>query len=215
MFLCFLVVKPKKKCVVTNESTFSVTGFLTFSVVAATSVANLIANINNNNDNNNNNNNQDNINNNNQKSSSADATNQGNARNLQIEGHKTFEDMKNNNQKFSIEDSNNRSRAHNLQMEGHETFEDIKTKYQENNQKLSNADTTNQDRAHNIQIESHETFEEIQNNSLFCYITKTEASNGELQRLMTTIFGYYLADILPNFDHDMIPKIMTNPNEYC
>ena len=151
--------------------------------MAATSVANLIANINNNNDNNNNNNNQDNINNNNQKSSSADATNQGNARNLQIEGHKTFED--------------------------------IKSKYHENNQKLSNAYTTNQDQARNVQIEGHETFGDIQNNSLFCYITKTEASNGELQRLMTTIFGYYLADILPNFDHDMIPKIMTNPNEYC
>ena len=143
----------------------------------ATSISNLIANINNNNDNNNNNNNQDNINNNNQKSSSADATNQGNARNLQIEGHKTFEDMNKNNQKYS--------------------------------------GATNQINARNLQIEGHETFEDIQNNSLFCYIAKTEASNGELQRLMTSIFGYYLADILPNFDHDMIPKIMTNPNEYC
>ena len=74
-------------------------------MVAATSVANLIANINNNNDNNNNNNNQDNINNNNQKSSSADATNQGNARNLQIEGHETFEDMKKNNSLLTPEQS--------------------------------------------------------------------------------------------------------------
>ena len=46
------VVKPKKKCVITYESTFSVTGFMTFVVVAMTSVANVIANINNNNDNN-------------------------------------------------------------------------------------------------------------------------------------------------------------------
>ena len=73
-------MKPKKKCVITYESTFSVTGFLTFTVVAASAVANVIANINNNNDNNNNNNNQDNVNNNNQMSNSADAENQGNAR---------------------------------------------------------------------------------------------------------------------------------------
>ena len=65
---------------ITHESTFSVTGFLTFAVVSATAVANVIANINNNNDNNNNNNNQDNVNNNNQVSNSDDAENQGNAR---------------------------------------------------------------------------------------------------------------------------------------
>lgn len=76
------MVKPKKKCVVQVESTFSVTGFLTFAVVSATAVANVIANINNNNDNNNNNNNQDNVNNNNQISNSADAENMGNARNF-------------------------------------------------------------------------------------------------------------------------------------
>ena len=76
------MVKPKKKCVITHESTFSVTGFLTFAVVSATAVANVIANINNNNDNNNNNNNQDNVNNNNQVSNSADAENQGNARSM-------------------------------------------------------------------------------------------------------------------------------------
>ena len=52
------VVKPKPKCTVEVESTFSVTGFLTFVVVAVTAVANVIANVNNNNDNNNNNNNQ-------------------------------------------------------------------------------------------------------------------------------------------------------------
>lgn len=74
------MVKPKKKCVVTSESTFSVTGFLTFAVVSASAVANVIANINNNNDLNNNNNNQDNVNNNNQMSNSADAENMGNAR---------------------------------------------------------------------------------------------------------------------------------------
>merc|ERR1712141_531745 len=51
---------------------------MTFVVVAMTSVANVITNI----DNNNNNNNQDNINNNNQMSSSADAENMGNARSL-------------------------------------------------------------------------------------------------------------------------------------
>ncbi len=49
-----------------QESTFSVTGFLTFSVVAATAVSNVIANIDNNNNNNNNNDNNDNLNNNNQ-----------------------------------------------------------------------------------------------------------------------------------------------------
>ena len=72
------MVKPKKKCVITHESTFSVTGFLTFAVVSATAVANVIANINNNNDNNNNNNNQDNLNNNKQVSNSGDAENDSN-----------------------------------------------------------------------------------------------------------------------------------------
>ena len=47
---------------------FSVTGFLTFSVVAATSLANIMSNINNNNNNNNDNNNNDNQNDNNQVS---------------------------------------------------------------------------------------------------------------------------------------------------
>ena len=56
------------------------TGFLTFAVVSATAVSNVIANIDNNNNNNNNNDNNDNVNNNNQISDSADATNMGNAR---------------------------------------------------------------------------------------------------------------------------------------
>ena len=87
------MVKPKKKCVITHESTFSVTGFLTFAVVSATAVANVIANINNNNDNNNNNNNQDNVNNNNQVSNSADAENQGNARSMMFENQKNTRSM--------------------------------------------------------------------------------------------------------------------------
>ena len=53
------------------SSSFSVTGFLTFSVVAATSLANIIANINNNNNNNNDNNNNENQNDNNQISNNA------------------------------------------------------------------------------------------------------------------------------------------------
>ncbi len=74
------MVKPKPKCTVEVESTFSVTGFLTFAVVAVTAVGNVLANINNNNDLNNNNNNQDNVNNNNQNVDSAMAMNMGNAR---------------------------------------------------------------------------------------------------------------------------------------
>ena len=56
------------------------TGFLTFAVVSATAVSNVIANIDNNNNNNDINDNNDNVNNNNQISDSADATNMGNAR---------------------------------------------------------------------------------------------------------------------------------------
>ena len=65
----YSVITPPPKCQ-TPEATsaFSVTGFLTFSVVAATSLANIIANINNNNNNNNDNNNNDNQNDNNQMS---------------------------------------------------------------------------------------------------------------------------------------------------
>ena len=74
------MVKPKKQCVITHDSTFSATRFLMVGVVSATAVANIIDNINNNNDNNNNNNNQNNVNNNNQVSNSDDAENQGNAR---------------------------------------------------------------------------------------------------------------------------------------
>ena len=60
---------PPPKCEKSEVSSmFSVTGFLTFSVVAATSLANIIANINNNNNNNNNNNDNDNQNDNNQMS---------------------------------------------------------------------------------------------------------------------------------------------------
>ena len=71
---------PAPVCIERQESVFSVTGFLTFIVVAATAVSNVIANIDNNNNNNNNNDNNDNINNNNQISDSADAMNMGNAR---------------------------------------------------------------------------------------------------------------------------------------
>ena len=63
---------PKPECdSAPPTSTFSVTGFLTFSVVAATSLANIIANINNNNNNNNDNNNNENQNDNNQISNNA------------------------------------------------------------------------------------------------------------------------------------------------
>ena len=63
---------PKPECdSPPPTSTFSVTGFLTFSVVAATSLANIIANINNNNNNNNDNNNNENQNDNNQISNNA------------------------------------------------------------------------------------------------------------------------------------------------
>ena len=72
-------------CIQKQESVFSVTGFLTFAVVSATAISNIIANIDNNNNNNNNNDNNDNVNNNNQISDSADATNMGNAKNLRIE----------------------------------------------------------------------------------------------------------------------------------
>ena len=60
------------------------TGFLTFAVVSATAISNVISNIDNNNNNNNNNDNNDNVNNNNQISDSADATNMGNAKNLRL-----------------------------------------------------------------------------------------------------------------------------------
>ena len=64
-----LVVTPKPACEVSPPSSmFSVTGFLTFTVVAATSLANIITNINNNNNNNNDNNNNENQNDNNQVS---------------------------------------------------------------------------------------------------------------------------------------------------
>merc|ERR1712044_91184 len=52
---CF--VTPAPVCIERQESVFSVTGFLTFMVVAATAVSNVIANIDNNNNNNNNNDN--------------------------------------------------------------------------------------------------------------------------------------------------------------
>ena len=73
------MVTPPPVCIERQESVFSVTGFLTFVVVASTAVANVISNIDNNNNNNNNNDNNDNVNNNNQISDSADAQNMGNA----------------------------------------------------------------------------------------------------------------------------------------
>ena len=79
------MITPKPVCIQKQESVFSVTGFLTFAVVSATAISNIIANIDNNNNNNNNNDNNDNVNNNNQISDSADATNMGNAKNLKLE----------------------------------------------------------------------------------------------------------------------------------
>ena len=84
------VVTPKPTCIEKQESVFSVTGFLTFAVVSATAVSNVIANIDNNNNNNNNNDNNDNVNNNNQISDSADATNMGNARLLRSNTKNSF-----------------------------------------------------------------------------------------------------------------------------
>ena len=78
------MVTPPPVCVEKKESVFSVTGFLTFTVVSATAVSNIITNIDNNNNNNNNNDNNDNVNNNNQISDSSDATNMGNARGLGV-----------------------------------------------------------------------------------------------------------------------------------
>ena len=49
------VVTPAPVCVERQESVFSVTGFLTFAVVASTAISNVISNIDNNNNNNNNN----------------------------------------------------------------------------------------------------------------------------------------------------------------
>jgi len=80
----YKVVTPKPVCIQKQESVFSVTGFLTFAVVSATAISNIISNIDNNNNNNNNNDNNDNVNNNNQISDSADATNMGNAKNLRF-----------------------------------------------------------------------------------------------------------------------------------
>jgi len=86
----YKVVTPKPTCIEKQESVFSVTGFLTFAVVSATAVSNVIANIDNNNNNNNNNDNNDNVNNNNQISDSADATNMGNARLLSCNTKNSF-----------------------------------------------------------------------------------------------------------------------------
>ena len=79
------VVTPAPVCIEKQESVFSVTGFLTFVVVAATAVSNVIANIDNNNNNNNNNDNNDNVNNNNQISDSDNAMNMGNAGGRQLQ----------------------------------------------------------------------------------------------------------------------------------
>ena len=78
------MVTPPPVCVEKKESVFSVTGFLTFTVVSATAISNIITNIDNNNNNNNNNDNNDNVNNNNQISDSSDAANMGNARGLSV-----------------------------------------------------------------------------------------------------------------------------------
>ena len=82
----YKVVTPPPTCIEKQESVFSVTGFLTFVVVSATAVSNVISNIDNNNNNNNNNDNNDNVNNNNQISDSDDATNMGNARRMRRSG---------------------------------------------------------------------------------------------------------------------------------
>lgn len=78
-------VTPAPVCRETQQSVFSVTGFLTFAVVASTAVANVINNIDNNNNRNNNNDNNDNLNDNNQMSDSTMVMNNGNAKSLKGE----------------------------------------------------------------------------------------------------------------------------------
>jgi len=186
----YKVVKPKKKCVITHESTFSVTGFLTFAVVSATAVANVIANINNNNDNNNNNNNQDNVNNNNQVSNSDDAENQGNARAFPHEktNANVIANINNNN------DNNNNNNNQN---------------YINDNNQVSNSETAkNRSNARAIHHEKN-------NKQFFCQIVVAEASKGDLESLMTSILGFTLADFLPNFKHEYVADILENQENHC
>ena len=142
---------------ITHESTFSVTGFLTFAVVSATAVANVIANINNNNDNNNNNNNQDNVNNNNQVSNSDDAENQGNARAFPHEKTNANVIANINNTNHNNNDNNN------------------KQNYINNNNQASNSETA-EDQGN---VSHHET----DSKQFFCQIVEAEASKGTVYTL--------------------------------
>ena len=101
-FLYISVVTPKPECDPSPPaSSFSVTGFLTFSVVAATSLANIISNINNNNNNNNDNNNNENQNDNNQISNNA-----------MMEGRKRKRSMSQGSEAFSFCDKASFNEGH-------------------------------------------------------------------------------------------------------
>jgi len=200
----YKVVKPKKKCVITHESTFSVTGFLTFAVVSATAVANVIANINNNNDNNNNNNNQDNVNNNNQVSNSDDAENQGNARAFPHEktnANAIANIYNNNDNNYKNQDNiyNNTSNVNNNNNQDNLN----------NNKQVSNSGDAENEGHVRATI-----YEEI-NKQFFCQIVGAEASKGDLESLMTSILGFTLADFLPNFKHEHVAEILENQDNYC
>ena len=71
----------------------------------------------------------------------------------------------------------------------------------------SSADATNMGNARSI-------FDS--NKNLFCFAAKSEdLLDNELGTLMTSVMGYYLADQLPNFKHEDVPKIVHDPYKYC
>ena len=76
-----------------------------------------------------------------------------------------------------------------------------------NNQMSSSADATNMGNARSI-------FDS--NKNLFCFAAKSEdLLDNELGTLMTSVMGYYLADQLPNFKHEDVPKIIHDSYKYC
>ena len=61
-----------------------------------------------------------------------------------------------------------------------------------------------------------ETQEAFSTQTRICFVTKSEdLLDNELGTLMTSVMGYYLADQLPNFKHEDVPKIVHDPYKYC
>ena len=49
---------------------------------------------------------------------------------------------------------------------------------------------------------------------LYCHFVQEEGSKGQIEKLMTSVLGFIIADY-SNLNHRNVVNIIENPNNYC